>query len=525
MNSLHLLKRMIHSSQRHFLKCLCRGMAIVALLLTVQQGMAQSARWAVKPTFQSLMHYGQQTYKVSSGGKVGVINATGAEILPAAFDSITNFVNGYALALTNKDGKYKIERIINEATMDATPVSGVFFLTKYPAFHEEKLCVKTAKGDEGFLGSNGKLAIECKYAEVHPFSEDMASVKQKNQKVIYIFENGSPLIGMEPGEGVIYFGSSFKNGEAVVYARGTTDFKGYVINKTGNVVRNYDVDINKVVIDDNDYTLYDKNNAKPDTQKIVSKVDGPAAFSAGGKYGFKTEAGVVVLPPQFNWAEGFVGGYAIVNQNAKYGLLKLINGSVSGYMNGNTELKVTNGKTEGFKYMIKLPEELQDGKIEMTFADVAGKQKENASSLTSTIEREFPLSLTIDGKPSESDYQISVQNDGLCLWKGMQRLSFSYGPSFTVTGPFPSSIKAGPNDRCEGPSVTIRNNTNITQKVLVHIYGGPVKEVTTTIEIPANGSRTVSTYAAGITQTVTRKVYVEAGSFKLAKDITFASFY
>ena len=525
MKSLYLLKLVTHSSNIHFPNCFRVGIVIAFILLTPHQVIAQCARWAIKPMFQSVTHYGKQTYKVEKGGKVGIINTTGAEILPINFDSITDFVNGYALALTNKDGKYKIEQIINESTMDATPVAGTFFLTKYPTFFEDKLCVKSSKGGEGFLGINGKLLIECKYAEVHPFSDGMASVKQENKKVLYIYENGSPLIGLEPGEGVIYFGSTFKKGEAVVYTRGTTDFKGYVINKTGNIIRNYDVSLNNVVVDDNDYSIYDKNTQSETHHKSLVDVDGPNVFRANGMFGFKNGSGAVILPPQFNWAEGFVGGYAIVNQNAKYGLLKLINGSISGYINGDTELKVTNGKTESFKYMIKLPEELQDGKIELTFADNSGNESENSTSMTTSIEREFPLSLSINGKPTEKDYKISVHNEGLCLWDGSQRLTFSYGPSFTVSGPFPSSIKADPKDRCEGPFVTIRNNTNITQNVHIHIYGNPVKEVSTTIEVPANGSRNISTYAVGITTTITRKIYVEAGTFKLAKDITFVSFY
>ena len=85
-------------------------------------------------------------------------------------------------------------------------------------------------------------------------------------------------------------------------------------------------------------------------------------------------------------------------------------------------------------------------------------------------------------------------------------------------------IKANPNDVCVGPSVSIKNNTNITQSVNVRIYGGPVKDVYKTISIPGNSSRSISTLAAGIKQTKRSRVYVEAGSFKLSKEITFIPF-
>ncbi len=508
------------------LKLKVATLVILSLMLKISGDTdmkAQSAKWAVKPIYQSISHYGNQTYKIKSDAKVGVINNNGCEILTAKYDSITEFKNGSALALTYKNGDYKVEAIINEATFKTVPVAGEYYLTKYTTFFEDKLCVKNAKGFQGFLGIDGQLIIDCKYLEVHPFSGGLASVILKNKKVIYIHEDGSPLIGIQPGEGVIFFGSTFKNGEAVVYARGATSLKGYYINNSGLALRDYNVSLDKVVVDDYDYSIYDSRNIAKESDNYKIVYNGPHTYINNGLYGYM-DGSNVILPAQFSWAEGFNNGYAIVCHNAKYGILKLVNGSISGYLNGDTELKITNGKTEKFNYTVKLPEDWQNGNMELDFTDASGSHKEYSTSMTTGIQRSFPLTITVPNKKTSGNYNIVLSCEGLRLWNGTQSLTFSYGPSFSVSGPFPSSIKANPNDVCKGPSVTIKNNTNITQSVNVRIYGGPVKDVSKIINIPGNSSRSISTLAAGIKQTKKSRVYVEAGSFKLSKEITFIPF-
>src|SRR5574344_1078255 len=123
------------------------GVALCVSLFNALYCHAQSAKWAVKPTYEYMIHYGEQTYKIRSANKFGIVNSNGGEVVPLNYDSITDFRNGYALALTNKNGRFKIESIICEATMSSVNVSGVYYVTKYAAFSDDKLCVRSAKGD------------------------------------------------------------------------------------------------------------------------------------------------------------------------------------------------------------------------------------------------------------------------------------------------------------------------------------------------------------------------------------------
>ena len=72
-------------------------------IISVGDILSQTVQWAVRPTSAQLEGYGN-FLKVRKNGKCGLINHNNQEIVPARYDSITAFRDGYALVL-NRNGK------------------------------------------------------------------------------------------------------------------------------------------------------------------------------------------------------------------------------------------------------------------------------------------------------------------------------------------------------------------------------------------------------------------------------------
>ena len=493
----------------------------MCLLICSSTAMATVVKWAIRPTYESITHYGSNAYKIKSNGKSGLIALNGNTILSTAHDTITDFHNGYALALTTTADGFKVDAIIDEQTFEVKKPQQAYYLVQYTDFHEDRLCVKDGKGKQGFMAPNGRLAIECKYLEVHPFSEGLASVTPKKGTAYYVRPDGSLLMGIEPGDGAIIFGSSFKNGEALVYARGATGFKGYYIGKNGKTIRGTNMSLTDVVVDDDDYTIYDKNRVKPasTTQQTINH-NGPTAFKENGLYGFKNGDDVIV-PPQFAWADNFCGDYALVMHDGKYGIVQLADGNVVGQVTSeHTDLKVEDGLSESFVYTVYLPESYADLPLELTFTD--GQQQTTAVSENKGIDRTFSLRVPVASSPESKSYQVILKSDNIQLWESQQTLTFKYGPDLQITFLTGGTVQASDKDMCT-VGVSVRNLTTAAKTVEVNISGGPIVPISKTVEIPANQSEIFYPYAH-VTQTGTYTIKVTADAISSSKKITFKAF-
>ena len=62
---------------------------------------AQIAKWLVKPMYDHIEMIDGGLLQVNSGGKIGLLNNKGKELLPIEFDSITSFKEDRALLFKN----------------------------------------------------------------------------------------------------------------------------------------------------------------------------------------------------------------------------------------------------------------------------------------------------------------------------------------------------------------------------------------------------------------------------------------
>ena len=460
---------------------------LFAVFVLCLDATAQTVMWSVRPE-----GFADKQTLFRSGDKVGLLNSQGQQVLSAQYDSITPFHGGYALALQNVGRRGQIKAIIREGDYDVTEVAEELYANKYSYFSEGKMCVSNATRQQGFLSTDGNLVIPCQYKTVHPFFEGLASVTYQSdngkENVYYINESMNE-ISVEPGYGEVIFGSSFVNGQAVVF---TINRKGYVINRNGRTLGRYHYSVEdayQAARKSAEYALAERNTPLRQEQTVeLSDDSGYTVYEEGGKYGYMTTGGKIVIPAQFQKAEPFRGGYANVVLGNKTGVLRLIeNGSFSGNMEKNLLKVGSNGKAEKASYALSVPEGLKDANIVLRVFDEKGVEQKNVvAHSASGTSRSFEFFPEIAAGQSAGHYDLYVgTSDGLLLWSNRADLAFEHTkesiehhdnlvaqrkpagkPRFKVAPPKNPRKKADQNDNFP-ISVTITNTGDANGMVTV----------------------------------------------------------
>ncbi len=420
---------------------------------------AQTVRWTIKPDYDSVEMCADGLYKVKKGSKYGILNKDGAEVVPVCMDVLTSFSEGFALALNNEGAGYRLKGIIGDNGY-YMPVYEEWYVKDYPFFSEGKLPVYNIRGRYGYIDSSGRVVLDFKYFGIHPFSEGFAAVttvKSKKSKVSYINERGETLNLNEVG--AIYFGSTFKNGEALVIPK---DGSHIIINKYGNILG----------LDKSPSKRFDWKNSLADgpTERIDDKYEPeydnyPATFSLGEKWGYRT-ADFVILPPQFDLAYPFSKGYAVVSVNGKEGLLKLLPEDFSFKTVSETISSDGSGK-KSVVYSVTVPAEWQGRSLTLK-CDVAGISFHQNAVGNDRKEREFSFTL------AEGSRVLTLMGDGIVL-KQVEKVEpvrpSSYKDQLKVSVS-PTKVKANHKDTASvGVSVTNLSQSHLNVSVEARIAG------------------------------------------------------
>lgn len=189
---------------------------VLTVLFAYNSVIAQTASWIIKPTrFTSMEKVSQTLLRVQEAGLFGMINVNGETIVNTEFDSITNYSEGYCLALKQN----KLKAIIDE-------YGNIILITdewqvdiKNPYFSEGLLAVKDKKDNWGFITTNGTLKISCKYKMAFPFSCGLASVRFSDGFFAPIDLNGN----------VCYLRNSFNNKD-LIFLSSFSEINGRIIS-------------------------------------------------------------------------------------------------------------------------------------------------------------------------------------------------------------------------------------------------------------------------------------------------------
>lgn len=134
----------------------------------------------------NIISYDTNALKVSNGGKYGLINYEGNELLACEYDDITPLKGVKNSLVTLKDGKYGLvdnsgNVIIENNYTEITPLTNRY---------EDGYVVKDENGNYGLMNYNKKQVLECKYSKIENVTgNNLYAVTENGNKEI-VGENG-----------------------------------------------------------------------------------------------------------------------------------------------------------------------------------------------------------------------------------------------------------------------------------------------------------------------------------------------
>lgn len=476
-------------------------------LISFGHGFSQTVRWAVRPTSAQLEGYGN-LLKVRKNGKCGLIDHNDKEIVPIQYDSITMFRDGYALALNVIGNKLKIEAVISESDNELQTLTEHVYATKYMWFSEGKMPVNNSDG-YGYLGTDGNIAIPCQFQMAYPFSEGLASVII-DDKAYYIDRN-MEYLPVEAGYGNLVFASTFSAGEAVVYSGNSYTPKGYVINRRGESLRPYKVKPSELKVNKYDHSIGDKAQVFKEQVQQLSADGSYTVFQENGLYGYKKN-GRLVLPAQLEMAEPVRGNYANVRYNGQNGVLNIVDGEFSAYIENN-KIEVVDGSA-GYGFLqLTLPTALIDANIRLKMSDQDGNDMFIQTNVFQGEHRTYSFTPVRVPKISTSDsYTLEVWSDNLLLWEKKYNIDYHVKENLRVE----ESIASVPAKIVVKPKSPASFTISVPK---ASKYANPNNEVNVTVTVfnkgEERGIANVTLYVDG-QQISTKRVGVRARGYSQA---------
>jgi hypothetical protein len=220
---------------------------------------------------------------VKIGEKWGFLNTQGKLAIPAKYDKVTVFNDGFAAA--QRDGKF--------FSVDG---NGGEFLVNVPGiadlndFSEQMASFKTEGGKVGFVDGTGNVVIDAKFEAAGDFHGGLAWAKNDAGLVGYINSQGTWVIEPKFEAGKNY------DSEAGLARVKTAETWAYV-GTTGDI-------------------MYVK-----DSESWDDFYCGLARGKKGGKFGFFDAKGQWAIEPKFDGARDFKNGYASVKSGELWGII------------------------------------------------------------------------------------------------------------------------------------------------------------------------------------------------------------
>jgi len=288
-------------------------------ILVFADASAMTASWAISPKYDKLSRYYSDIFVFQQNGKWGMVKTGDVEILPASYEFITPFVNGYALAGVKEGNQYLLQAIITEVGNVSVLNDKVYLPSSNQYFSEGKLVVSNSNGKFGYINPHGQVIIKLQFDKALPFREGWAPVKQGNYfKYIndtYDINPSRSILVVDFHYGEMTLASCFLNGRAAIAYN--KDFA--LIGANGQKVKK----LNETEFKQ----TYKNNNSVPKSAEVFSKSKNYSEYSENGLYGLKFGNDVIVKPQFNSFPEQFSDGYIIADKNNRQGVLIVTKGS------------------------------------------------------------------------------------------------------------------------------------------------------------------------------------------------------
>jgi hypothetical protein len=215
--------------------------------------------------------------------KWGFLNTEGKLAIPAIYDKVTIFNDGYAAV--QRDGKFfSVDGNSAEFPVD---IPGIEDLND---FSEQLATFRLADDKVGFVDGTGKVVIEAKFQAAGDFRGGLAWAKNNAGLVGYINPQGAWVIEPKFEAGKNY------NAQSGLARVKTAETWAYVNAKGEMMVMN-------------------------DSESWDDFSCGLARGKKGGKFGFFNAKGEWAIQPQFDGARDFKNGYASVRSGELWGVI------------------------------------------------------------------------------------------------------------------------------------------------------------------------------------------------------------
>jgi hypothetical protein len=218
---------------------------------------------------------------IEQNKKWGYLNTSGKLAIPVKYDKVTEFNSDHAVA--QNGGKYLIINKQGEEIPVEVP------LVDLKPFTEQLAPYKTVDDKFGFIGINGKVAIQAQYQGVGYFNAGLAWAKS-DKLIGFINPKGEWVIKAQ-------FAAAKNFDSESGLARVKVGDKWAYVNKKGEITN-----LN-------------------DTQVSDDFCNGLARGKKNEKIGFYNTSGNWVIQPQFDGARDFKNGYAAAKKDGKWGII------------------------------------------------------------------------------------------------------------------------------------------------------------------------------------------------------------
>ena len=155
---------------------------ILVGILVSAAAQAQYISWSVKPAYSQFQFLSEQWVRVQKGGKWGITDTAGKEVVPCQYGTITDFAAGYCLLLDR-------ERLLGVFSRDGdlrTFSDPLFVDAAYPYFSEGLLAVRDVESSWTYMTPEGTYPIRMVFQSAAPFIQGLAAVQEKGGDGSYL---------------------------------------------------------------------------------------------------------------------------------------------------------------------------------------------------------------------------------------------------------------------------------------------------------------------------------------------------
>ena len=302
------------------------------------------------------------------GGKWGLVDQTGAEIIPCKYENIGSCIDGLMCVMLNGKWGY-IDKDSNEI---------IPCIYDYAWAFSEGFAKVVLNGKWGFIDKEGTEIIPCIYDHVKSFSEDLAEV-ELNSKWGFVDKEGTETIpciydyvgAFSEGLAKVKLNSKWgfidKEGTEIIpciydyvesFSKGLAKVKlndkWGVINEINNIVIPFSyqassiersvpglngefLSIRKEWIDDGKYSYVDRmgntivcnhrydfiGDWEDGLARVIKDIQWSDIYDEyyGGKYGYISKTGEEIIPCEYDYVGNFHNGVANIEIDGKWGLI------------------------------------------------------------------------------------------------------------------------------------------------------------------------------------------------------------